>query len=589
MEELGAGTLDLPAIIAKGMDYNVKYFAVEQDGNFVPFGWPGASAQNPNGGTGGDSMLSSVTSMQYLQTLFGTTAHVRSLGVQRAQLPAPAIKDTELSLDLAGMESFLADYAGSVTGIRGILKDIKGIGYGSVQVSDKLHGLTIEQWASLLKETGLMVSGYQISAVPASADIDGVIDAAKLLGTNRVIYSDKIAFGAANAQTYANSAAVVSQLPRVKRALNSGGVTFIYRVTNKDFAQKQNSDGYAPNNTNATYSKRSAIDDVYDAGIPLDIDTFWTARSSRTVRDEVDKYAGDIAQISLQDLGITWAVSFVSEELYEGHLNLDSIISAANAAGVKSYVVTQEGAWFGNDPIASAKRSFDMLKSKGILKITPVTPPVKPPVDPPSNSPVNPPAEEPPAEPAVNPPADTPVNPPAQPAAKISFVNVVVNKVADQTYTGDAITPALAITVDGKALVAADYVAAYTNNVNVGTAMVTITGIGAYDGTATATFNIVAPKVANVTGVKAKAAKKSIGLTWNRVPSATSYKIYYTTDKNFKKSIKSVTIKSNRTVKYTIKKLKTGKTYYVKVRGVNNIGSKTFYGAYTKAYKAKVK
>ncbi|MDR3225033.1 MAG: fibronectin type III domain-containing protein, partial [Clostridiales Family XIII bacterium] len=553
MEEQGTGTLDLPSIIAKGMEYNVKYFAVEQDSNFVSFGWPNAPVQNPNGGTGGDSMLSSINSIEYLQTLYGTTAQLKAKGINRANLPAPKIKDTELSLDLASLDSFLSDYSGSAKSILGILKDIKAIGYRNVQLSDKPYGLTAEQWASIIKEAGLGVSAYQISAIPASTDIDTIASAAGILGTKRVVYSNKTAFGAANAQTYANSAAVTSQLARVKRSLKGDGISFVYRVTNKDYAQKINSDGYGASNTNATYAQWSAIDDVYDAGVPLDIDTFWTGRSSRTVRDEIDKYASGLEQISLQDLGITWNISFVSEELYEGHLNLDSIISAANAAGVKSYVVTQEGGWYKNDPLASAKRSFDTLKAKGVLVVTP-------------------------------PVVDVPVV-----QATNALASASVAKIADQTFTGKALTPVVTVTVAGKTLTDADYTVAYANNINVGTATVTITGKGAYaNGTKTATFKIVAPKVAKLTGVKIKAAKKAFTLSWKKA-SVTGYQIKYTTDKKFKKSIKTKTLKKNTTVKYTIKKLKKGKTYYVKVRAYNKVANKAFYGSYSKVYKVKIK
>ncbi|MDR0520084.1 MAG: fibronectin type III domain-containing protein [Clostridiales Family XIII bacterium] len=509
MEEQGAGTLDLPSIIAKGMDYNVKYFAVEQDSNFVPFGWPNASAQNPNGGNTGDSMLSSITSMNYLKTLFGTTAQVRAKGIQRANLPAPKIKDTELSLDLAGWDSYLAGYAGSERSIRGILKDIKAIGYKNIQVSQNLYGLTIEQWAALIKEAGLNVSAYQISAVPTSADIDGISEAAGLLGTKRVVYSNKNAFGTASAQTYANSAAVTSQLARVQRSLKGDGISFVYRVTNKDFAQKLNSDGYGTANANATYSKLSAIDDVYGYGVPLDIDTFWTGRSSRTVRDEVDKYAGGIEQISLQDLGITWNISYVSEELYEGHLNLDSIISAANAAGVKSYVVTQEGGWYQNDPLASARRSYDSLKAKGVLQTETAAQPDTPPTDIPSTD---------------TPPAVTPQPP---------------QTAAPQPPTSAQDTAAAA-------------------------------------------------KVGKPSGIKLKAGKGLFKLSWKKA-DVTGYQIQYTTDKKFKKGVKAKTIAKGAAVSYTVKKLKKGKVYYVKIRAYKTVDGTKIYSPFSKVYKVKIK
>ena len=73
-------------------------------------------------------------------------------------------------------------------------------------------------------------------------------------------------------------------------------------------------------------------------------------------------------------------------------------------------------------------------------------------------------------------------------AKSISDVAVTV---AEQTYTGSALTPAVTVKDGEKTLVLdTDYTVAYENNTNAGTAGVTITGTGNYNGTATANFTI---------------------------------------------------------------------------------------------------
>lgn len=58
--------------------------------------------------------------------------------------------------------------------------------------------------------------------------------------------------------------------------------------------------------------------------------------------------------------------------------------------------------------------------------------------------------------------------------------------------TGSAITPAITVTLDGTVLVKdVDYTVEYANNVETGTATVTVTGIGKYTGELSATFEIV--------------------------------------------------------------------------------------------------
>jgi predicted 3-demethylubiquinone-9 3-methyltransferase (glyoxalase superfamily) len=72
-----------------------------------------------------------------------------------------------------------------------------------------------------------------------------------------------------------------------------------------------------------------------------------------------------------------------------------------------------------------------------------------------------------------------------------SLADVMMEPIEDQTYTGDAIEPALKLTFDGQALKAGtDYTATYEDNVIAGTAKVTVTGAGSYSGTLTAEFTI---------------------------------------------------------------------------------------------------
>ena len=60
----------------------------------------------------------------------------------------------------------------------------------------------------------------------------------------------------------------------------------------------------------------------------------------------------------------------------------------------------------------------------------------------------------------------------------------------DKEYTGSAITPAVTATTDLE--LGTDYTVEYSNNVEVGTATITVTGIGAYTGEIVKTFTIKA-------------------------------------------------------------------------------------------------
>lgn len=95
-------------------------------------------------------------------------------------------------------------------------------------------------------------------------------------------------------------------------------------------------------------------------------------------------------------------------------------------------------------------------------------------------------------------------------------------------------------------------------------------------------------KPGQVKGLKLKAGKKKVTVTYKKVSGATSYRVTYSTSKKFKKA-KTVTVKSGKAVKKTISKLKSKKTYYVKVRAVKKVKGKSYIGKWSAVKKVKVK
>ena len=84
-------------------------------------------------------------------------------------------------------------------------------------------------------------------------------------------------------------------------------------------------------------------------------------------------------------------------------------------------------------------------------------------------------------------------NPEPIPGEKVSLKDAKLT-VKDQTYTGSALTPAVEVVVDSKTLKAdTDYKVEYADNVEIGTATVTVTGKGNYVDSATTTFKILRP------------------------------------------------------------------------------------------------
>lgn len=147
-------------------------------------------------------------------------------------------------------------------------------------------------------------------------------------------------------------------------------------------------------------------------------------------------------------------------------------------------------------------------------------------------------------------------------------------------YDGKEKTQTITTTIDK-----ANYKVQYKNNVKTGKATVEVTGTnGSYVGlTKTSTFNIVPAKAAIK---KVTKGKKSFKVTINSQSKSgvTGYEVAYSTKKSsgFKKI-------NTSSVKKTIKKLKSKKKYYVKVRAYKTIDGKKVYGKYSGVKSIKTK
>ena len=91
----------------------------------------------------------------------------------------------------------------------------------------------------------------------------------------------------------------------------------------------------------------------------------------------------------------------------------------------------------------------------------------------------------------------------------------------------------------------------------------------------------VIPKKMTLTSVKA--GKRQISVKWKKDSSAKKYYLQYSTDKKFKKNVKTKSISKSKS-SYTIKKLKKGKRYYVRICAYNK-----YKGSYSKVKSCKVK
>lgn len=148
--------------------------------------------------------------------------------------------------------------------------------------------------------------------------------------------------------------------------------------------------------------------------------------------------------------------------------------------------------------------------------------------------------------------------------------------------------PKISVTYKGNTLKEGiDYTLIRTNNINVGTSTITLKGKGAYAGTLKKTFDII-PKGTSLS--KLVKGKKKITVKWKTQKTQTDgYEIQYSTTKKFNKSVKTKKVTGAGKKSVTIKKLKAGKLYYVRIRTRKKVGTKVYYSKWSKAKKIKTK
>ena len=163
-------------------------------------------------------------------------------------------------------------------------------------------------------------------------------------------------------------------------------------------------------------------------------------------------------------------------------------------------------------------------------------------------------------------------------------ISLATISVANQYYTGKAVNPAPTVKYNDITTLqnGYDYTVTYSNNVKVGTAKITIKGIGNYTGTVAKTFNIT--ELPKVSGYKVKSkTSTSVTLQWNKNTTATGYELQKW---DGKKWVALTKLTSNATTSYTVKGLKAGTAgYQFRIRAYRTEGKNKAYSGYSATVK----
>ena len=163
-----------------------------------------------------------------------------------------------------------------------------------------------------------------------------------------------------------------------------------------------------------------------------------------------------------------------------------------------------------------------------------------------------------------------------------SISGAAISGVKNKVYTGKNLTQAVTVKVGSKKLQSGtDYTESYANSRNIGTATLTVKGKGNYTGTVSTSFKIL-PKATGISNLAS--GRKSFTVRWKKQATQTSgYMIQYSTDKNFRKDVKSKRITKVNTTKAAISGLTGNKMYYVRICTFRLVNNRTYSSAWSKS------
>ena len=124
-----------------------------------------------------------------------------------------------------------------------------------------------------------------------------------------------------------------------------------------------------------------------------------------------------------------------------------------------------------------------------------------------------------------------------------------------------------------------------------GTGKTEITVTASLNGKKTTVLKIpvsITPIRQSVPALKSSKSRQ-MTVSWKKDTRATGYQIMYSTDKKFRKNVKTVNIKKYKTTRCTVKKLARNKRYYVRVRSYKKVSGGKLYGSWSSTKNVKIK
>lgn len=248
-----------------------------------------------------------------------------------------------------GLNMFsLRELCGDLDGLQRTFDKVAEAGYRYVQISG-IRGIDPEDIASAFQSSGLQACATHLGWDQFVDDVAAVIDLHKLYGTMHT------AIGSLSAEY--RSLDGLSKFLREARPvvpeIVSAGMDFSYHNHSHEFVRI---DG-------ATW-----IDRLYEQGVSVgvkfELDTYWVVAGGADPADYIERFRDHMSIVHVKDMAVTEDREQRFAPVGSGNLNWRRIFDAIRNAPVE-YVIVEQDAHYGGDPVENVAESFRYLADHG--------------------------------------------------------------------------------------------------------------------------------------------------------------------------------------------------------------------------------
>ena len=248
----------------------------------------------------------------------------------------------------------LRDFTKDADGFKQSLEKIHQMGYRALQLSavgaveGESPAVTLSECKQLLDDLGIKCAATHRSWDSLLNNTDAEIEAHKILECNYTAIGG--IFGARHEQGAEGYRAFLKECEIVLPKLKAAGIRFAYHHHSHEFVPSGE-------------GRKTLMDIVIDESIPelcFELDTYWLVNAGVNPITYFERLAGRVPVIHLKDRAVGAHQSPIMSAIGEGNLEWDSILPAAEKAGVEWYGIEQDIC--PRDPFDCLRSSYEYLQ-----------------------------------------------------------------------------------------------------------------------------------------------------------------------------------------------------------------------------------